>query len=257
METYRKAPQKKSAQTQKSSGAKKKTAGRLSPEELKKREARKLYEERRREEKRRQALLRKKRRKQLFRVSFALSLVFVLLYWAFVAVSIATRVKAGEEVLPLMVFTEGKRKEDKTYKPEELLFAGKKYLSVKELSPYMTVSQFGDGKTRSFQLENGEWATFHLGSEEAVVNGVHVSLSAPATVVEEDLYLPVDFYGAKMTLFDYSSAVPTYGADVLTAKDVEPGFYFHPSPQSAPVGFETVPVAPTLPVEGAESAPTA
>lgn len=246
METYRAKPAKKPQNTGKTQSKAKKNS--LSPEEMKKREsAKKAAAQKAREEKKRLAALKRKRRKQLFRLCFSLALIFVVLYWCYVAFAISTRVKAEEEILPLMIFTEGKRTEDLTLKPEEILLEGKSYLAVTKLSDYMTVSQFGDNKTRSFQLKNGQWATFHLGSEEAVINGVHVSLSAPARVVDGELCLPVDFFGTKMTSFDFSAAVSTYGADVLTAKEVEPSFYFHTSPQSGTVSYDTVPVAPTLP----------
>lgn len=243
MEKYRanNAAKKHSTQNQKSS----------LPSKQKKSLEKRKESQKRREEKIRKAQMRKKRRGQLFRLSFAASLIFVLLYWAFVGISILGRDKGGEKQLPLMLFTEGKIKEDKTIEAKEITVGNVKYLSITDLSDYFTASQYGDHKTRSIRLlDDGGWATFYLGSEEAVINSVHVSLSAPAIVKDDNLYLPVDFFGDKMTCFTYSPAVASYGADVLTFRESEPiSFYTDLCPESEVVSYSTVPIAPTLPEE--------
>ncbi len=210
-------------------------------------------EKRRREERARAAALRRERRKRLFRLSFVLSLVFVVLYWVFVAVSIIARPDGSEDALPLMLFTEGERKEDKTLPPEEVCIGGVKYLSLKEFEPYLAVSQFGDYTTRSFLLpQSGEYATFYVGTPEAIINGNRVSMKEPALLIDDVLYLPLDFF-SKMTCFSYSENVSAYGADVLTFLSAQPGFLFRPDTPSDPVDFATVPVAPTLPAETPEA----
>lgn len=254
METYRAKRSTNSGKPQGKPNISKQNRAPLSKSEQELRQKKKLQLQKQREEKKRLAALRKRRRKQLFRLSFALSLVFVILYWSFVAVSILGRVKAGEDALPLMLFTEGGRSEDEVIEANEITIGGIKYLSLDKLGSYFLVSQFGDNNTRSFAIpETGEYATFTIGTEEAIINSVHVSLSAPALLIDDTLHLPVDFFGEKMTCFDYSTGVSTYGADVLTFHDTAKlGFYFNPCPQSALVAFETVPVAPTLPGVEAE-----
>ena len=213
----------------------------LSPEEMRRREEqRRLAARRRREEKKRLAALRRLRRRQIFRASFALSLVFLCLYWCFVALSITNREKADKNNRELMLITEGERKEDKIIGKEEYVFDGVKYLPVTELSPYFTVSQFGDKKTRSFQLPDGQWATFYLGTEEGVINFIPVSLSAPSLVVDGDLYLPLDFYASKMNCCVFAEEAQG-DADTLTVKKIDPGFYFFQMPTSTPVAKGSIP----------------
>ena len=214
---------------------------RPSSEEAKKSQQRKLAAQKRREEKRRLALLRKRRRQQIFRLSFALSLLFLILYWSVVAILIGTRDTSAKDALPLMVFTQGERKPDEEYEKSEFLVGGVKYLPVTKLSPYFTASQFGDSMTRSIQLKNGQWATFYLGTCEAVINFVHTSLSAPALLMEDELYLPLDFYSEKMNCFELKRDDATHEADTLTVLPVEPAFRFGDMPSSPTVLKNTIP----------------
>ena len=223
-------------------------AATLSPEE-KRRRARLAREEaqRRREEKARVAAQRRAQRKALFRRCFVISLVLVVLYWAVVALLITKRSDGTEDLLPVMIFTDGNREADKTFQPESAAIGGVMYLAVTELEPYMTISQFGDHRTRSFAIAaTGEYATFALGSDEAVINGVPVSLKHPAVLRNDVLCLPLDFFADTMTCFTFSPSVASYGADVLTFFDIDPGFVFAPAPQSDAVDYATVPRAPVV-----------
>lgn len=205
---------------------------------------------REREEARRRALIRKQRRARLFRHSLAAGLAFTVLYWCFVGFSIAGRPDGNEEALPVLLFTQGERKEDAKMAAEEVNFAGKVYLPVTFLERYMAISQFGDYQTRSFLIcESGEYATFYLGSQGAIINGERVCLKEDVFVKDDVLYLPVDFFTDKMNCFTFEESAPL-AANVLTFRqDLEPGMQFHPQTESAPVDFATVPVAPALPTE--------
>lgn len=223
----------------------------LSPSQ-KRRLAEKRREEARRlaAEKAQRAALRRERRKRLFRLSFSLSLVFVAAYWIFVAVSIANRASASDDALPLYLFVEGERKEKEVLPAEEVFFENSVYLPVSKLSEYVAISQFGDHTTRSIMLlSSGEYATFYLGSEEAIINGERVSLKAPSFVKDNVLYLPIDFYAEKMNCFTYSQAVAAYGGDTLTYSGSEAAFVFRPFATQAPVDPATIPVF--TPPEGA------
>lgn len=200
----------------------------------------------------------KKSRRRLFTLCFVISLVLVALYWGVVAILIATRSDGNEDALPLLVFTQGERKEDKRFEPEEACINGVKYLPITFLEKYMAITQFGDDKTRSFQLcETGEYATFYLGTEEAIINGQHVSIKAPAILKDKDLYLPLDFFEDKMNCFELGLNNSTYGADVLTFnKDVKPSFLFRSMPTSDPVLYDPVYAAPPTPEDPAAQ-PTA
>ena len=257
-EKYRPAPvgQRSASGGQKGSADTHRRAGRsgarqsstLSPEERRRR-ARLAREEaqRRREEKARVAARRRVQRRALFRRCFVLSLVFVVLYWAVVALIITKRSDGSEDLLPVMIFTDGNREADKTLSPETGAVNGVMYLAVTELEQYFTISQFGDHRTRSFAIAStGEYATFALDSDEAVINGVPVSLTHPALLREDVLYLPLDFFASAMTCFTFSPAVASYGADVLTFFDTDPGFLFAPAPQSDPVDYASVPRAPVV-----------
>lgn len=145
--------------------------------------------------------------------------------------------------MPLYLFTEGERKENKILPAEEVSFGGYVYLPVKNLEEYMAISQFGDHKTRSILLlSSGEYATFYLGSEEAEINGVRVSLKAPSFMKGDELYLPIDFYAEKMNCFTYAASVAAYGGDTLTYSGKDPSFLFRPFPLEAPVDPATIPV---------------
>lgn len=229
----------------------KQTRPALSPEERRAREKKRREALRQEKEERARLLrLRRQRRARLFRLCLSVSLVLVVFYWAWVAISITTRSDGSEDALPLMIFTEGERKEDKTFSPEEVCVGEVKYLPLTELENYMAISQFGDHETRSFLIcSSGEYATFYLGTTEAIINGIHVSLKEPVFLKEDVLYLPVDFFADKMNCFTYSASVAAYGADVLTYLDTEPGFLFSSCPAGESVSYATVPVAPTVPAE--------
>ena len=222
----------------------------LSPEEKSRRQARMEAMRRQKEEKLRQEKLRKMRQKRLFRLAFIVSLVFVMLYWGFVAISIINRPDGSEDALPLFLFTEGKRKADQKYTVEEVCIGETKYLPVTFLEKYVAITQFGDHKTRSFQLcATGEFATFYLNTEEGVINGEHFAIKSPSFLKDDVLYLPVDFFVDKMNCFQFGKNNPTYGADVLTfLPDVEPAFIYTPITGIDPIpydpAYKQVPVTP-------------
>ena len=199
-----------------------------------------------------QAMTITKRRKRLFRLCFVVSLVFVALYWVVVAVSIINRPDGSKDALPLLLYTQGERKEDSRKEPEETCIGGVKYLPISFLEKYMAISQFGDDHTRSFLIcSNNQYATFYLGTEEVIVNGEHVSIKAPAILKNDELYLPLDFYADKMNCFELGLNNPTYGADVLTySKEIDPAYVFSPGSSSPAIpydpSYKNVP-APTEP----------
>ena len=239
---------KKPAQSVKKAAPKKKM---LSSEEKMRLAKRREAEKKRKEERIRLLKLRRERRKRLFRLSFAVSLGLVLIYWGYVAFAIIGRPDGSEDALPLMLFTEGERKEDKTLEPKAVCIGGKKYLPLNEFEPYLAVSQFGDYTTRSFLLpETGEYATFYIGTPEVIINGNHVSLKENSLLIDDVLWVPVDFF-AKTRFFTYSENVTSYGADVLTYLGLsgEHRFVFKEDAPCSTVDFATVPVAPTLPAE--------
>lgn len=222
----------------------------LSPEEKRRREEvlRTLKAE---EQARRQAAAaqRKTRRIRLFRLSGIFSVVLVLIYWLAVALMIRGRDDGSENAVPVKIFTEASRKEDKTFKVDDVYFNGTYYLPVTFLKDYTAISEFGDHKTRSFSLAaTGEYASFDLGTGNAVVNGQTVSIKAVSFVKNDTLYLPVDFYTDKMSCFEfaYSSAL---SANVLTyLESAGMGFTFHESRESARVDVSTAPLpAPVEP----------
>ena len=194
---------------------------------------------------------RRERRRRLFRISLSISLVFVALYWIFVSVTISRRGDlANQDALPLLIFQEGQRKEDTRLEAQEVFFRGTNYLPVTFLEPYMAISQFGDYQTRSFLLsDSGEYATFYLGSCNAIVNGERVSLKSEVFLKDDVLYLPVDFYTDKMNCFTFTHSSPL-SANTLTLKtSVTPAFCFHSATPSAPVDPASAPQAPAEPVE--------
>lgn len=201
-----------------------------------------------REEAARQRRLRKARRRKLFRTGFLLSLVFVVCYYAFVFCSIAFRDGGAQDAYPILVFTAGQTDYDTEWKSEAVWFDDGYYLPITVLEPYMAVSQFGDFRTRSFLLcDSGQYATFYLGTCNAIVNGERVFLENEVFLQDELLYLPVDFYEDKMNCFEYtfSSAL---SANVLTfLPEFEPSLRFAPSEPIPPVDYATVPVAPVVP----------
>lgn len=229
----------------------------LSPEEKRILNQKKREQERlRREEAARLRQLRRQRRKKLFLISSVLALVFVVFYYGYVALSILLRPDGSEDALPLMVFTQGELEEDTAFEPQEVTFNGGTYLPVTVLEPYMAISQFGDYETRSFLLcDSGEYATFYLGTCNAVVNGEKVFLENRVFLKDEMLYIPVDFFEDKMNCFDYTHS-SALAANVLTyLEGVDPGFRFSPSSENQPVDVATVPVAPTVP--GTQTQPAA
>lgn len=250
-ERYRTATRTKAAPTGRAGAARKPSSRPLTLEEKREKQRRERERARRmREERARIAAARREARKRLFRLCLVVSLVFVVIYWTFVGVSILNRDDSADETLPLLLFTDGERKEDKRFEPESISRGGVSYLPVSFLDQYMAISQFGDHATRSFLLcDGGEYATFYLGSEEAIVNGVRVSLQDPAVMENGQLYLPVSFFAEKMTCFTLTEAVAAYGADVLTFYSDAEGFRFNLMPVSGSVDYATVPVAPTVPAE--------
>ena len=184
--------------------------------------------------------LRKKSRRRLFVLCFIISLVFVAIYWGIVALLIGLRPTGNEDALPLLIFTQGQRKEDHRLEVEEAYIGNVKYLSVSYLEKYMEITQFGDDKTRSFRLcESGEYATFYIGSEEAIINGNRVSIKEPALLKDGNLYLPLDFFEDKMNCFEFAPNNTTYGADVLSFnKEITPSFYVHSVTHIPPVVYD-------------------
>ena len=195
-----------------------------------------------------QKKLRRERRKYLFQVSLRVGLAFAILYWCWVGISIATRPDGNEEAMPLMIFTEGERQEDKTLTVEESSFGGKVYMPVTELEAYMAISQFWDYKTRSFLIcESGEYATFFLDTTAAIINGQRVSLKEKVFLKDDVLYLPIDFYSDKMNCFTFAQSVPL-AANVLTFReDVAPAMQFHGEAECAPVDPGTIPAPAPAP----------
>ena len=218
----------------------------LSPAEKHRAEAKREEIRRRKAEIARKKRIRRERKKRLFKLSFIVSLVFVLLYWTFVGVSIATRPDGSEDALSLLIFRQGERKAMKEYEPEKVCIGDTKYLPVSFLKEFFAISEFGDHKTRSFLIcSDGEYATFYLNNEEAIVNGEHISLRAPARMIDGELHLPIEFFAEKMECFELGKNNSTYGADVLTfLTDQDPSFVFHPCPGENTVDYKTVPVAP-------------
>ena len=218
-------------------------------------ERRKLAEKKREAEeaRRRKRYLQKQRRKRIFRFAFVLSLVFVALYWGFVAFSIANRTEQPDDAMPVLVFTDGERKEDTRLEAERVYFGDEIFLPVTILEEYTAISTFGDYDTRSFLISaTGEYATFTLGSCNVLINGERVSMKSSAFLKDDILYLPIDFYTDKMTCFAYSHS-SALAANVLTYHpEAEISFFFRGTPTSPTVNFDTVPVLPTLPEEGTE-----
>lgn len=247
--TSAKQPVKKSARPLKKGAAPHKKQ--LSSEEKARLAKRREAEKRRKEEALRQRAQRRAARRRLFKLCFTISLVFVVLYWVFVAVSIITRPDGSEDALPTKLFTEGERKEDWTLEKEDVTFGGIKYIPVTELTKYVALSQFGDYTTRSILLPStGEYATFYIGTPEAIINGTHTALKDPSLLIDDVLYLPMDFF-EKTNFFSYSANVTSYGADVLTHLSLTgtESFVFRSDSPCSTVDFATVPVAPTLPAE--------
>lgn len=225
----------------------------LSPAERHREAAKREAIRRRKEELARQKRLRRERRKRLFKLSFTVSLVFVVLYWTFVGISIATRPDGSEEALSLLLFRQGERKAMREYDLEKVCIGDTKYLPVSFLEDFFAISEFGDYKTRSFLIcSGGEFATFYLNNEEAIINGEHVSMRAPALMIDGELHLPIDFFAEKMTCFELGKNNSTYGADVLTfLKEINPAFVFQSCPAENTVDYSTVPVFPTVPIDPA------
>ena len=221
----------------------------VSSEEKKRREAKRREEARIAAENRRRAkIARKKRRTRIFAISFALSLVFVVIYWAWVAFSILGRDAISEDALPLLVYTDGERKEDLRFEAEEVTFGDEVFLPVTVLEEYTAVSIFGDYDTRSFLIrQDGEYATFALNSPSVLVNGQKVSTKSSAFLKDDVLYIPVDFFTDKMSCFSYTHS-SALAANVLTYLPQEGiSFVFREMPASPTVDAATVPVIPTVP----------
>lgn len=191
----------------------------LSPEEKKRRaEAAAQEKERRAQEK----LLRRARRRALFVASLATSLVFVVLYYVFVGVSIATRPDGREDAMPVVIYRGTASKEEARLEVEEVYFKGTYYLPLTVLEPYVTVTEFGDHSTRSFALSgDGGYATFFLNSCDAVICGVRVSLEGESFIKDNVLYLPADFYRDKMNCFTFEKST-ALAAWVFTFREETP-----------------------------------
>ncbi len=220
----------------------------ISSEEQKRREAKRREEARIAAENRRRAkLYRKKRRARILALSFALALVFVVIYWAWVAFSIMTRADLPEDALPILIFTDGERKEDLRFEAEEITFGDGAFLPVTVLEKYTAISIFGDYDTRSFLIrQGGEYATFTLNSPAVLVNGEKVSMKASAFLKDDVLYIPVDFFTDKMTCFTYAHS-SALAANVLTyLPQAEMTFVFRDMPTSPTVDISTAPVIPTV-----------
>ncbi len=221
----------------------------LTPEEREERE-RRLAARRReeegsfREDEEERRLRAQRSRRLLFIVSLVLALVFTAAYWIFAAVSISGRPAVSGEVYPLLVYTEGKQKEDLSYKAEEVVFRGNTCLPLSCPGRYLSLTLSGNASTRTVLLENGEEATFYLDTDRAVVNGQNVFLGSNSFLKDGELYIPVDFFTDKMNCFSYSysSAQKSY---VLTFDpEASPAFTFRDAPASEPVSASTIPAAP-------------
>jgi len=218
-------------------------------EEKKRREAKRREEARIAAENRRRAkIARKKRRGRIFALSFVLALVFVVLYWAWVAFSIFGRTSLSEDALPLLIFTDGKREEDVRLEAEAVTFGEEVFLPVTVLEKYTAISIFGDYDTRSFLIrQGGDYATFTLGSCNVLVNGQKVSMKSAAFLKDDVLYIPVDFFTDKMTCFSFAHS-SALAANVLTYfPEGEMTFVFRDMPPSPTVDVSTAPVIPTVP----------
>ena len=151
----------------------------------------------------------------------------MLLYWAWVWLDIAIRPDGTKDALPVLLFTENSLKEDARYEVKDSFFHGVSYLPVSCLEDYVSISEFGDHKTRSFMIrDTEEYATFHLDTENAIINGERVSLNHPAFVKDNILYLPLDFYSTFLSCFKLEISAPL-GASVLTFyPEIQPSFSF-------------------------------
>ena len=225
----------------------------LSPEKKAERERRAREEARLREDAERRRLAARKARRALTLVSFVLAVVIVAAYWIFVAVSISTR-KPAESGYPLLIYTDGSRKEDFALKSTDVVFHGTTYLPIETFQHYFPVTVYGTASTRSILMENGDEAKFYLGTDQAVVNGQNVSLSDISFLKEDQLYLPVDFFTDKMNCFrfTYSSADKS---NVLTFDPtVEGKMVFQGQAATLPVDIATVPPEETPPPEASPAA---
>lgn len=201
-----------------------------------------------REEKIRLRRERRERRKRLFVLSFVVGVIFVALYWIWVVVDITGRPNGGEDALPILIYTAGEREKDSELEAETVYHNGSYYLPITSLEPYMAITQFGDWSTRSFLLcESGQWATFHLGTENAVINGQRVSLRYPAFCRDEVLYLPIDFFTDKMNCFTFDDSVALASKILTVHTEVTPSFAFCEDAVPQKVDAATIPVAPVFP----------
>lgn len=205
---------------------------RLLQEKLRRREE----EERAAEEIRLQKAQRKHHRRTLFLSAFLFSLCLVLLYVGFVAARIAFRSDGSEDALPLLLYRQGEREKDRRFEVEEIYRNGTYYLPVSVLEPYFAVTEFGDHRTRSVMItENGQWATFTLGTPSVVINGIPTSLRSDSFVENDELYLPMEFYTEKLNCFTLSHSVPL-AANVLTfSTEKKPSFFLQDSPAPTPL----------------------
>lgn len=191
---------------------------------------------------------RRGRRRALFSLSLGVAVLFVALYWAWVVFSIVNRPDGSENALPILIYTQGEKEEDSRLEKEEVFLNGTYYLPVTCLEPYMAITQFGDWQTRSILLcESGEYATFYLNSENAVINGQKVAIQNNAVLKNDVLYLPVEFYTEKMNCFSFAESVPL-AANVLTFQsELTPAFRFRISDSVPQIDPNTIPVPTTPP----------
>lgn len=226
---------------------------RLTPQEEQARRAearerakkRQLEKERRLAAEKERARLRRERRKQLFRLSFIVGLVFVALYWGFVAFLITNRSSVSPDAVDLKVFLQGEKKATVSFDKEEICRGGEVYLPVSFLEKFFAVTTFGDDAQRSFMItETGEYATFTVGTCNVNINGIRCAVGANTFLEEDVLYIPVDFFVEKMNCFSfsYSSAL---ACNVLTfSEEKEASFLFHEQEGTNPIPVESVPALP-------------
>lgn len=187
----------------------------LSLEEKQRRAAaRRAAEERAREERARAREVRRFRRRRLYLLASLFAVLFTAVY--FIALSaIVNRTTPDKDAVGVQIFRAGEKDPVKIYTAEETVFGGSTYLPLSALEEFVSVSQSGDHASRSLIFSGGDEISFHLGTPDCVANGVRVSLSAPAFLKDDVLYLPADFFSLRMNCFEYTYS-PAVKANVLT-----------------------------------------
>lgn len=140
---------------------------------------------------------RKKRLAKRFFLFFIILYISLLLIFLLIFSLTLKSCKENEKKHDIAIITTEKTTE--TIKKEDLYFNNELYIPISVIERLTGIKLTGDKNEISFIIEeNEEFAKFKIDTRDAIINGNLIELSSNSKIINNELYLPFDFFKSNM-----------------------------------------------------------